>query len=231
MKIIQPKIGYRYNSDTMMLYGFIIKEGLRGDVLEVGCGCGVLGLLLKRDFAEISLDMLDIQEVNINIAKKNALKNGLQANFITADFAKFKCDKRYDFIVSNPPYYHNGVKKSQNEHIKISRYSEFLPLENLIKSANSLLKPNGVFSFCYDAKRLSEILTILKVYKFNPTRIKFVHPKANKEASLVMIEAKKSSKALVKILPPIFVLEEQGYTKESSEIFERADTFSQSCQI
>lgn len=231
MKIIQPRVGYRYNSDTMMLYGFICKEGLKGNVLEVGCGCGVLGLLLKRDFSAICLDMLDIQEINIKIAKQNAGENGLQANFITADFAKFECEKRYDFVISNPPYYHNGVKKSENEHIKISRYSEFLPIEKLIKSANSILKPNGVLSFCYDAKQLSAILTLLKMYKFNPTRIKFVHPKANKEASLVMIEAKKSSKALVKILPPIFVLEGERYTKEASEIFARAGTFSQSCEI
>lgn len=231
MKIIQPRVGYRYNSDTMMLYGFICEEGLKGSVLEVGCGCGVLGLLLKRDFEAIDLDMLDMQEVNIKIAKQNADENGLKASFITADFTNFECQKRYDFVISNPPYYHDGAKKSENEHIKISRYSEFLPLEKLIKSVNSIMKPSGVFVFCYDAKRLSEILTLLKMYKFNPTRIKFVHPKANKEASLVIIEAKKNSKALVKILPPIFILEGERYTKEASEIFTRAGTFSQSCEI
>jgi len=46
MIITQPKNGYRYNSDTMFLYDFIREGGVRGEVLEVGCGSGVLGLLL-----------------------------------------------------------------------------------------------------------------------------------------------------------------------------------------
>ncbi|MDO5046305.1 tRNA1(Val) (adenine(37)-N6)-methyltransferase [Campylobacter sp.] len=231
MKIMQPETGYRYNSDTMMLYGFICEEGVKGNVLEVGCGCGVLGLLLKRDFSAISLDMLDIQDVNIKIAKRNAKENGILADFITADFTEFSSVKKYDYIISNPPYYHNGAKKSQNEHLRVSRYSENLPLLDFVKSANSMIKPSGALVFCYDAKQICQILTVLKSYKFNPTRIKFVHPKANKEASLVMIEAKKSSKALSKISPPIFVFEGERYTKEASEIFARANTFSKSCEI
>ena len=49
MIIYQLKDGYRYNSDTIMLYNFIFDISPKGDILEVGAGCGVLGLLLKRD--------------------------------------------------------------------------------------------------------------------------------------------------------------------------------------
>ncbi|WP_170018976.1 methyltransferase [Campylobacter sp. RM16190] len=227
MRLMQPKKGYRYNSDTMMLYDFVSKTKPKGKVLDVGCGCGILGLLLKRDFASINIDLLDIQEPNINLAKQNADSNSIEANFITADFSNFKSDKRYDLIVSNPPFYHDGSKRSENEHIKISRYNEFLPLENLIKSSNSLLKPHGAFVFCYDAKQLSEILICLKKYKFTPSRLCFIHPKATIEANLVMIEAKKSSKALMKILPPVFVFENDKYSEVASEIFARANTLSE----
>ena len=188
MIITQPKNGYRYNSDTMFLYDFIREGGVRGEVLEVGCGSGVLGLLLKRDFPKISLSLLDILEANVNLAAANASQNGLEAEFITADFAKFKSEKRYDLIVSNPPFYHDGVKKSENEHLRTARYSENLPLSELVGSANSLLKPRGVFSFC--------------------------------------IEAKKSSKSLAQILPPIFVFEGGVYSKKTAEIFATANTQS-----
>lgn len=227
MRLKQPKIGYRYNCDTMMLYKFASEARLKGDVLDVGCGCGILGLLLKRDFKDIRLDMLDIQESNVNLARRNAEENELEAGFINADFTKFKSEKRYDFIVSNPPFYHDGVKKSDNEHMKISRYNEFLPLESLIKSANSLLKPNGAFIFCYDAKQLSEILICLKRYKFNPSKLRFIHHKVGVEANLVIIEAKKSSKALMKILSPVFVFEGDGYSQAAKEIFAKADTLSE----
>ena len=215
MIITQPKNGYRYNSDTMFLYDFIREGGVRGEVLEVGCGSGVLGLLLKRDFPKIWLSLLDILEANVNLAAENASENRLEAEFITADFAKFKSEKRYDLIVSNPPFYHDGVKKSENEHLRTARYSENLPLRELVGSANSLLKPRGVFSFCYDAKRISTL-----------TRLCFVHPKAGGAANLALIEAKKSSKSLTQILPPIFVFVGGVYSKKAAEIFATANTQS-----
>ena len=226
MIITQPKNGYRYNSDTMFLYDFIREGGARGEVLDAGCGSGVLGLLLKRDFPKISLSLLDILEANVNLAAANASQNGLEAEFITADFAKFKSEKRYDLIVSNPPFYHDGVKKSENEHLRTARYSENLPLGALVRTANSLLKPRGVFSFCYDAKRLAEILLCLAEFKFTLTRLCFVYPKTDGAANLALIEAKKSSKSLAQILPPIFVFEGGVYSKKAVEIFATANTQS-----
>lgn len=226
MIITQPKNGYRYNSDTMFLYDFIREGGVRGEVLDAGCGSGVLGLLLKRDFPKISLSLLDILEANVNLAAANASQNGLEAEFITADFAKFKSEKRFDLIVSNPPFYHDGVKKSENEHLRTARYSENLPLSALVGRANSLLKPRGVFSFCYDAKRLAEILLCLSEFKFTLTRLCFVYPKADGTANLALIEAKKSSKSLAQILPPIFVFEGGVYSKKAAEIFAAANTQS-----
>lgn len=226
MIITQPKNGYRYNSDTMFLYDFIREGGARGEVLDTGCGSGVLGLLLKRDFPKISLSLLDILEANVNLAAANAMQNGLEAEFITADFAKFKTEKRFDLIVSNPPFYHDGVKKSENEHLRTSRYSENLPLSALVGRANSLLKPRGVFSFCYDAKRLAEILLCLAEFKFTLTRLCFVYPKTDGAANLALIEVKKSSKSLAQILPPIFVFEGGVYSKKAVEIFATANTQS-----
>ena len=226
MIITQPKNGYRYNSDTMFLYDFIREGGARGEVLDVGCGSGVLGLLLKRDFPKISLSLLDILEANVNLAAANASQNGLEAEFITADFAKFKSEKRFDLIVSNPPFYHDGVKKSENEHLRTARYSENLPLSALVGRVNSLLKPRGVFSFCYDAKRLAEILLCLSEFKFTLTRLCFVYPKTDDAANLALIEAKKSSKSLAQILPPIFVFEGGVYSKKAVEIFATANTQS-----
>lgn len=231
MIILQPNLGYRYNTDTMMLYDFVYQGGLKGDVLEVGCGCGVLGLMLKRDFSKISLDMLDVQEININLARQNSQNNAIFANFILDDFTNFKSQKRYDFVISNPPFYRNNIKKSENLHMQISRYSEFLPLESLIKSANSILKPSGSLIFCYEAGRVGEIFNLLQKYKLNPTRIKFIHPKPCKEANLLLIEAKKSSKSMAKILPATTIYDGENYSKEAGEIFARADTISKSVEI
>ena len=113
MILAQLENGYRYNSDTLVLYDFIcsVVGEISGRVLDVGAGCGILGLLLKRDFQKIDLSMLDLLELNSKISSFNAKSNCLEARAITADFANFKDSEKFDLIISNPPFYHDGVTK------------------------------------------------------------------------------------------------------------------------
>lgn len=224
MKLFQLKDGYRYNSDTIMLFNFISK--LNGNVLDVGCGCGVLGLLLKRDFEKICLTMIDILEENVAIARKNALQNDIEADIFNVDFSKMSESNKFDYIVSNPPFYHDGAIKSENLHKKFSRYSSSLSLQNLVEKSYKLLKPNGVFIFCYDAKRIGEIFFTLYSCKFTTTKVQFIYPKFNKNSKLVLIEVRKNSKSSCEVLPPIYVNCDDGYSKEAKEIFNKADLLS-----
>ncbi|WP_033916021.1 tRNA1(Val) (adenine(37)-N6)-methyltransferase [Campylobacter sputorum] len=224
MKLFQEKEGYRYNSDTVMLYHFITK--LKGNVLDVGCGCGVLGLLLKRDFSNISLTMIDILQTNINMAIKNANENNIKADIISGNFLDMNEDVKFDYIVSNPPFYHDGAIKSKNLHKNFSRYSSNLNLQNFLEKSFKILKPNGTLIFCYDAKQINEIFFLLRNLKFNTNKVQFVHPKATKNSKLVLIEARKNSKSLCEILPPIFVNCDDGYSSLAKEIFAKADLLS-----
>lgn len=224
MIIYQLKTGYRYNSDTLFLYDFISKFNINKDVLEIGSGSGVLGLLLKRDFKDINLTQIDFQEENYLLNKKNASINNIQTNVIQNNFLYHNFDKKFDFIISNPPFYHDGVKKSENLHIQKSRVNIFLPLHEFIKKANSLLKPRGVFIFCYDCKDIMSVIGYLKEYKIQVEFIKFVHPRIDKLAKLVFFYAKKSSKSKCQILPPLFSHDGLDNSKQAQEIFKKADT-------
>ncbi|EAK0114761.1 methyltransferase, partial [Campylobacter jejuni] len=46
--LAQLSQGYRYNSDSLILADFILKQGIKGAVFDVGAGCGIIGILLKK---------------------------------------------------------------------------------------------------------------------------------------------------------------------------------------
>ena len=224
MTLYQPKNGYCYNSDTMFLYDFITKFNIKGDVLEVGGGCGVLGLLVKRDFPKIDLTIIEKQNVMSEFIRKNLKENSLEAEIINDDFLKHSFSKRFDFVISNPPFY-NGSLKSENEIIKIARYEDFLPMEEFFKKVNAVLKERGEFIFCYDAKRIDDIISKMpKPLKI--IDIRFMHPRIDKKATLVMLRAKRHAKSMNVIHPPLIGFEGDYYSKEASEIYKKAATKS-----
>jgi tRNA1(Val) A37 N6-methylase TrmN6 len=224
MKLYQPKNGYCYNSDTMFLYDFISKFNLKGKVLEVGGGCGVLGLLLKRDFPKIELEIIEKQKIMSEFINKNLKENSLNAKVYTGDFLNFDKKKEYDFVISNPPFY-NGTLKSENEIIKVARYEEYLPMKKFFDKVNEVLKERGEFIFCYDAKRVDDIINSLpKPLKI--TDMRFMYPRINKNATLIMCRAKRHAKSMVKIHPPLIGFEGEDYSKEAAEIYKKAATES-----
>lgn len=228
MILAQLKSGYRYNSDTLVLYDFISSslKDFSGRILDVGAGCGILGLLLKRDFEKATLCSLDILQINGEISKFNASQNSLKAEIINTDFAKFKDSEKFDLIVSNPPFYHEGAKQSENEHIKVSRYTSSLGLKDFIKGISVNLKPHKRAFFCYAPDDICEIATCLKEFKLNLVSLKFIHTKADKPANLAIFEVRNNSNSKLKVLPPLVMSENGSHTKEAIEIFKKANTNS-----
>jgi len=224
LTLYQPKDGYCYNSDTMFLYDFISGFNIRGNVLEVGGGCGVLGLLVKRDFPDINLKIIEKQNIMSGFIEKNIRENGLDAEVVNDDFLKHGFNERFDFIISNPPFY-KGTLKSENEIIKTARYEEFLPMKEFFRKVNSILSERGEFIFCYDAKRIDDI--ILNMPKpLKVTDIRFMHPRITKNASLVMVRAKRHAKSMVNVHPPLIGFEGESYSDEAGAIYKKAATKS-----
>jgi len=227
MTFYQYTDGYRYNSDTIFLYDFITRYKIKGNVLDVGCGCGILGLLIKRDFSDINLSLIDIQDKNKSLTLKNAKFNNINSQTICADFLEYNFEKKFDFIVSNPPFYHSGSLKSENESLNLSRHSKALEIDSFVKKAYALLNPKGSLIFCYDAKQLDNLFVCLANARFKVNEIQFIHVNEQKPSSLVMIYAKRESKSLCKILPPLVLYKDNKYTKKIQNIFKKADTNSE----
>ena len=226
MFLYQPTSGYCYNSDSIFLVDFISAFKPKGELLDVGCGVGIISLLLSRDF-NIETTIVDKQEKMLKYAEHNYDINNLNVKSHLGDFTELVIDSKFDFIVSNPPFYDSRVQQSENTHLNIARYAHHLPIVDFIAKVKKLLKPRGWFLFCYDAKQIDLLLHHLKLNSINPEKIQFVHSKLDREDKLVMIAARMNSKSMTQILPPFVVFDEESvYRKKAQEAFEKANTNS-----
>lgn len=77
-------------------------DKLYGNVLDLGCGIGVVGIIVGSINKDICIDMVDINERAIDLTRNNLILNKISANVFVSDIYS-NINKRYDFIISNPP--------------------------------------------------------------------------------------------------------------------------------
>jgi len=231
MTLYQPDSGYCYNSDSLFLYDFIDKLNPKGSMLDIGAGCGIVGLLSARDNKKIKLEAIEKQKVFLNYAQKNADENGIEYILYHGDFTTYEFDKKYDYIVSNPPFYHGLSTKSENEMLKIARYDSNLPLQKFFKKVSQTLNPKSHFIFCYDAQHFGEICVELAKVKMKIVNVQFVHPKIDRVASLVLVHARNGSNSLMRVMEPFISFNADKPSQMATDVFIKASTKSVKCQL
>ncbi|MCD6259547.1 MAG: methyltransferase [Helicobacteraceae bacterium] len=229
MLLYQPQVGYCYNSDSIFLYDFISSFKPRGKMLDVGSGCGVVGLLVARDNPKVDLEAVEKQTAFVEYATINARVNKIDYTIYQSDFLDLDETQKYDYIISNPPFYHEGATRSEDEMLYHARYNVNLPLESFFKKVSRLLKPNSHFIFCYDATQFFLICAALDKVKLRVVDVRFVYPKKERGASLVMLHVRNGSKSLMKVLPPLISFEGDEFSPEVQEIYKKASTQSIKC--
>lgn len=92
----------RFDYGTRVLLNSVDIDKLSGNVLDLGCGLGVVGIILGTFNKGINIDMVDINERAIDLAKNNLVLNNVKANVFASDIYS-NIDNKYDFIITNPP--------------------------------------------------------------------------------------------------------------------------------
>jgi tRNA1(Val) A37 N6-methylase TrmN6 len=237
MLFYQPHNGYCYNSDTLVLFNFIkenlkIFKNIQGNLLDIGSGSGILGLLVAKEYPKLNLHSLEIQKEFVFLTKKNSQINKINSNVLSGNFQEYefningKDEDIFDMVVSNPPFYPSSVMQSENENLKKARYNDSLPLEILLQRTSKILKDNGKFFFCYDVKLLDDIIFFCKKYRLNIESLQFLHPKRDRKSSLIMVFVRKNSKSLLTVLPPLIMFECENFTEEMEDIYKMCNTYS-----
>lgn len=92
----------RFDYGTRVLLDSININELSGNVLDLGCGIGVVGVILGTINKNINIDMVDVNERAISLTKENISLNRVTADVFISDVYS-NVNKKYDYIITNPP--------------------------------------------------------------------------------------------------------------------------------
>ena len=116
------------------------------NALDIGTGTGLLSLMPAQK-TTLKIDAIEVEENAFNQAKEN-FKNSPwkeRLHIFHADVKQFDPSKKYDLIISNPPFFENDLL-SHHQHKNIAKHSESLTLQELIQIVNQHLSINGYFA-------------------------------------------------------------------------------------
>ena len=222
-KVLQKKQGFRFSLDAVLLAHFAgLKEGWH--ICDLGCGCGIIALLLASRAANLSIDGIELQiELADMAARSMALNEIPQIQIHQADLRTLppSWQDRYDLVVCNPPYFLPGTgKQSPLTQVALAKHELSCTLDEVLASASRLLKSNGRLAIVHRPSRLGQLLTGCAAHHLAPRRLRLVHPTAQKEANLILLEAVKGAKEDLHIEAPLIIYDASGqYSPEAAHYF------------
>ena len=177
----------KIGTDGVLLGAWCPIENNPFSVLDIGAGTGILSLMLAQRSNAEQIDAIEIDENAFEQCVENfesspwsnrlfCFHAGLD-EFIEEpedDPSDSELAQQYDIIISNPPFYTEDYKTS-DEQRDLARFADALPFEDLIEAANLLLSENGIFSVIIPFKEEETFLVLAKdfeLYPFKITRVK-----------------------------------------------------------
>lgn len=206
---------FRPSTDTFLLSSLPrLKAGMR--VCDLGCGTGLLGLLLLQRQSNLCVAGIDIQPEAIHLAEKAAVENHLTESltFLTEDLRQVKehfPTGSFDLVVCNPPYYPpNSGRMAADPAIRTARSEVSCSLEDICQAAAYLLPWGGSFCMVHKPERLTDILHALRAFAIEPKRLRTVCKTGGDAPSLFLVEGRRGGRPGLTIEPPLILQNPDG---------------------
>lgn len=227
LKIFQNTDWFSFSLDSVLLSNFVtINKNVR-NILDLGCGNAPIPLILSTK-TDAHIVGVEIQKDSYDMALKSVKYNNLenQIELLNIDMKNLKSiyqGDSFDVITCNPPYfkYLKTSNLNDDEHKVIARHEKMITLEEVLSISKYLLKNNGVLAIVHRTERLVEIFNLFQKYGLEVKKVRLIYPKKNSESNMVLVEGRKNGNPGLKILPPLYVHEDDGnYTSEVTNMFE-----------
>jgi tRNA1Val (adenine37-N6)-methyltransferase len=227
----QPRQGYRFSVDSLLLAHFSTVQ--RGDsILDMGCGCGIIGLILMFRWQTIlqALVGLEIQPELAELARENVRLNGFEYKhkIVEGDLRTIKFYFRaesFSRVICNPPFFTSGSgRENADRQSLIARHQVCSTTDQIMAAASLVVKNRGFVSVVFPADRLVEIFSSMYKANLQPKRMQMVYSYPDQEAAarLVLIEAMKNGGPSVTIVSPFYIYRKKNgpYSDEMQRMYE-----------
>ena len=205
------------STDSIALSGFA-RLPKQANILDLGSGCGTLGLLLCAKDPGCNVTGIEVDEKAHQTALQNAHRNDISARLtsICADLRSVSslfASGSFQVCISNPPYF-SAAQESANSK---ARHEQLCTLEDLFTAAQWAVRYGGDFFLVHKPERLSEICACATNHKLEPKRLLLLRHKSTDPISLVLLQCRKGAK-------PGLIIEEsylQEFDGQPSEYYRR----------
>jgi tRNA1(Val) A37 N6-methylase TrmN6 len=219
VKAYQPAQGYRAGVDAVLLAASVPAKPAE-TALELGCGVGVASLCLAaRTGAAVTGVERDGRAAEL------AARNGLDV--VQADLVALPSEVRqrsFHHVFCNPPYFDRGRGNKSHDPAREAARGEQTPLAVWMDIATKRLRPNGTLTVIQDISRLQDVLGALDD-RLGRVTVLPVASRAWQPARLVIVQAKKASRAPFSLLAPLILhvgecheVNQETYTADVREI-------------
>lgn len=211
VRLRQPAKGYRAGMDAALLAA-AVQAGPGQRVLEAGCGAGAVLMQIAARCPGVALTGLERGPAMAALARENAALNEAEAQIIEGDVAAgFRALDLppFDWAVSNPPFFDDpgalrvpaaGKRGAWMADDGLKAWTDFL-----LKG----VREGGRIVVIHRADRLGDLLTLLGE-KAGSFSVRGIHPHADEPAKRVLVQAIKTGKAPLKLLPPLVLHDRSG---------------------
>jgi tRNA1Val (adenine37-N6)-methyltransferase len=213
LQLFQPRHGYRYSLDPLLLARFCGQPPSGGRVIDLGAGCGIIALVLARVNPEASVVAVENNPDMAALIERNIMHNDLSGR---VSVRKSHTDSTFDLVVSNPPFRTPwSGKVSPRAGRDAARHETTAGLADFIAAAKYLVKSSGKICFIQLPSRLPEFMALAAQLKLSVLRVRMIHNNAGSPATMFMAELAKGRRSTPVVGPPLFVRDMEGnYTNE-----------------
>lgn len=189
-RIVQEQSAMKVGMDGVLL-GAWANASEAKCILDIGSGTGLIALMLAQKNALAQIEAIEIDRDACEEALFNVQQSDWsdRINLHCQSFQEFvaEAEPKYDLIVSNPPFFSNGVKAPDETRAQ-ARHADALPLDVLISGVAKLLNENGKIALILPTEQLQEIENLAKINGLFLSRLCCVKPNPTKPDFRILVE-------------------------------------------